>query len=86
MPDFVHVLADGRIVKSGDKDLALELEEKGYAGRRGGRNAMTPGKCIRCARMPRDASPSSGSDLPAGGVALHNVSSAKTNRGCATVE
>jgi Fe-S cluster assembly ATP-binding protein len=29
-PDFVHVLADGRIVKSGDKTLALELEEKGY--------------------------------------------------------
>ena len=31
VPDFVHVLADGRIVKSGDKSLALELEEKGYA-------------------------------------------------------
>ncbi|MCK9503145.1 MAG: Fe-S cluster assembly ATPase SufC [Porticoccaceae bacterium] len=30
-PDFVHVLAGGRIVKSGGKDLALELEEKGYA-------------------------------------------------------
>jgi Fe-S cluster assembly ATP-binding protein len=30
IPDFVHVLVDGRIVKSGDKDLALELEEKGY--------------------------------------------------------
>ncbi|MEH6527440.1 MAG: Fe-S cluster assembly ATPase SufC [Sneathiella sp.] len=30
VPDFVHVLADGRIVKSGDKSLALELEEKGY--------------------------------------------------------
>lgn len=29
-PDFVHVLAHGQIVKSGDKDLALELEEKGY--------------------------------------------------------
>ncbi len=29
-PDFVHVLVDGRIVKSGTKDLALELEEKGY--------------------------------------------------------
>ena len=29
-PDFVHVLADGRIVKSGDKTLALELDEKGY--------------------------------------------------------
>jgi len=30
VPDFVHVLYDGRIVKSGDKSLALELEEKGY--------------------------------------------------------
>jgi Fe-S cluster assembly ATP-binding protein len=29
-PDFVHVLANGKIVKSGDKTLALELEEKGY--------------------------------------------------------
>ncbi|HSB77947.1 MAG TPA: Fe-S cluster assembly ATPase SufC [Candidatus Methylomirabilis sp.] len=31
VPDFVHVLVDGRIVKSGGKELALELEEKGYA-------------------------------------------------------
>jgi Fe-S cluster assembly ATP-binding protein len=30
VPDFVHVLSQGRIVKSGDKSLALELEEKGY--------------------------------------------------------
>ncbi|MBK7128111.1 MAG: Fe-S cluster assembly ATPase SufC [Crocinitomicaceae bacterium] len=30
VPDFVHVLADGKIVKTGDKTLALELEEKGY--------------------------------------------------------
>jgi Fe-S cluster assembly ATP-binding protein len=30
VPDFVHVLYDGRIVKTGTKDLALELEEKGY--------------------------------------------------------
>lgn len=30
-PDFVHVLADGRIIKSGEKSLALELEEKGYS-------------------------------------------------------
>jgi Fe-S cluster assembly ATP-binding protein len=30
IPDFVHVLMDGRIVKSGRKELALELEEKGY--------------------------------------------------------
>jgi len=31
VPDFVHVLANGRIVRSGDKNLALELEDKGYA-------------------------------------------------------
>ena len=30
VPDYVHVLIDGKIVKSGDKNLALELEEKGY--------------------------------------------------------
>lgn len=30
VPDFVHVLYDGKIVKSGPKELALELEEKGY--------------------------------------------------------
>ena len=30
-PDFVHVLAAGRIVRSGDKSLAVELEEKGYS-------------------------------------------------------
>ena len=30
VPDFVHVLHDGKIVKSGTKELALELEEKGY--------------------------------------------------------
>ena len=32
VPDVVHVLVDGRIVKSGGPELALELEEKGYAG------------------------------------------------------
>jgi len=32
VPDFVHVLVAGRIVRSGGKELALELEEKGYAG------------------------------------------------------
>jgi Fe-S cluster assembly ATP-binding protein len=31
VPDRVHIFADGRIVRSGDKDLAFELEEKGYA-------------------------------------------------------
>jgi Fe-S cluster assembly ATP-binding protein len=32
IPDFVHVLSAGRIIKSGDKSLALELEQDGYAG------------------------------------------------------
>jgi Fe-S cluster assembly ATP-binding protein len=31
VPDFVHVLLDGRIVRSGGKELALELEQKGYS-------------------------------------------------------
>jgi Fe-S cluster assembly ATP-binding protein len=31
VPDFVHVLVDGRIVRSGGKEMALELEEKGYS-------------------------------------------------------
>jgi Fe-S cluster assembly ATP-binding protein len=30
VPDFVHILADGKIVKTGDKDLAIYLEEHGY--------------------------------------------------------
>ena len=30
IPDYVHVLYDGKIVKSGTKELSLELEEKGY--------------------------------------------------------
>ncbi|MEQ9572163.1 MAG: Fe-S cluster assembly ATPase SufC, partial [Nitratireductor sp.] len=32
VPDTVHVLSRGRVVKSGDKGLALELEKNGYAG------------------------------------------------------
>ena len=31
VPDFVHIYADGKIVKTGNKELALELEEKGYS-------------------------------------------------------
>ena len=30
VPDFVHVLVDGKIINSGDRTLAIELEEKGY--------------------------------------------------------
>jgi Fe-S cluster assembly ATP-binding protein len=33
VPDFVHVLVNGKIVKSGGPELALELEAKGYSGR-----------------------------------------------------
>ena len=36
VPDYVHVLANGKIVKSGGKELALELEEKGYSWLEGG--------------------------------------------------
>lgn len=36
-PDFVHVLADGRIVKSGDARLAHEIEDKGYSAYTGGK-------------------------------------------------
>ena len=32
VPDLAHVLSKGRIVRSGGKELALELEERGYAG------------------------------------------------------
>ena len=39
VPDHIHVLAGGRIVRSGGKELALELEEKGYAGFIGEKNA-----------------------------------------------
>ena len=38
-PDFVHVLSNGRIIRSGDKTLALELEEKGYDWLREAANA-----------------------------------------------
>jgi Fe-S cluster assembly ATP-binding protein len=43
VPDFVHVLVDGRIVKSGGKDLALELEEKGYDWLKDGAPAVAAG-------------------------------------------
>ena len=43
VPDFVHVLANGRIVKSGGKELALELEAKGYDWVIGSREAGAAG-------------------------------------------
>jgi Fe-S cluster assembly ATP-binding protein len=39
VPDQVHVLSDGRVVKSGDKNLALELERRGYDWLRAGNAA-----------------------------------------------
>ena len=47
VPDFVHVLVDGRIVRSGGKELALELEEKGYALDREARGAAERRACRR---------------------------------------
>ena len=44
VPDVVHVLADGRIVRSGGKELALELEEKGYGW------LEAPGGGLKCAQ------------------------------------
>jgi Fe-S cluster assembly ATP-binding protein len=42
IPDKVHVLVEGRIVKSGGKDLALELEEKGYGWTAGELDSRQP--------------------------------------------
>ena len=53
VPDMVHVLVDGRIVKSGGKELALELEEKGYAagsGRAAGNRLSERGRPHESAR------------------------------------
>src|SRR5467141_490436 len=44
IPDFVHVLIDGRIVKSGGKELALELEEKGYGWIEGEAQPVAPAR------------------------------------------
>jgi len=42
VPDFVHVLLDGRIVRSGGPELALELEDKGYGSMEGETQHATP--------------------------------------------
>ena len=42
VPDFVHVLVDGRIVRSGGPALALELEEKGYSWTEAGARQTVP--------------------------------------------
>jgi len=49
VPDYVHVLVDGRIVKSGDKNLALELEEKGYSWLENATSSSPPpGRTVPC--------------------------------------
>ena len=47
IPDFVHVLSEGRIVRSGGKDLAHELEEKGYAWLESSAQPVKSGASIR---------------------------------------
>jgi Fe-S cluster assembly ATP-binding protein len=47
VPDFVHVLSEGRIVRSGGKDLALELEERGYAWLEQGTEPVRSGVSVR---------------------------------------
>jgi Fe-S cluster assembly ATP-binding protein len=63
VPDYVHVLADGRVVKSGGKELALELEEKGYDWLQGGSNGDARGSLpgvAAAAQAAADAIPPSG--------------------------
>src|SRR5437870_3544948 len=52
VPDFVHVLVEGRIVKSGGKELALELDAKGYVWLEGEAGAGAPGDAQRQRRGP----------------------------------
>ena len=49
VPDFVHVLVNGRIVKSGGPELALELEEKGYSWAEPGGSELSA-KRLACGR------------------------------------
>ena len=69
VPDFVHVLADGRIVRSGGKELALELEEKGYAWlEAGGERSRARDRIARAhyrARLRCASRRGSGDDEPA---------------------
>jgi Fe-S cluster assembly ATP-binding protein len=63
VPDYVHVLADGRVVKSGGKELALELEEKGYDWLQGDSNDDARGSLpgvAAAAQAAADAIPPSG--------------------------
>jgi Fe-S cluster assembly ATP-binding protein len=55
-PDFVHVLAEGRIVKSGGKELALQLEEEGYGPilREAGLSIDAPDEALHVPQSPAD--------------------------------
>jgi Fe-S cluster assembly ATP-binding protein len=55
-PDHVHVLAQGRIVKSGGKELALELEEDGYAPilRAAGLSVDAPDEALLVPQAPEE--------------------------------
>ncbi len=55
VPDFVHVLSDGRIVKSGGKELALELEAKGYGWLEAATPRSAPGMSIHALTQTRVA-------------------------------
>jgi Fe-S cluster assembly ATP-binding protein len=63
VPDYVHVLSDGRVVKSGGKELALELEDKGYDWLQGGGSDDARGSLAgvaAAAQAVADAIPPSG--------------------------
>jgi Fe-S cluster assembly ATP-binding protein len=55
VPDYVHVIADGRVVKSGGKELALELEEKGYDWLEGGSSEDARGSLPGVAAAAQEA-------------------------------
>ena len=58
-PDVVHVLADGQIVTSGGKELALRLEEQGYGPilRENGMEVNLPDEALRFPSSPRRPAP-----------------------------
>ena len=60
VPDFVHVLIDGRIVRSGGKELALELEEKGYGWLEGAASGAPPVSASTAAQRSTGFAPASG--------------------------
>ena len=89
IPDYVHVLGDGRIVRSGDKSLALELERRGYTWiERGGRSGGPPwerrhaSRCSERQPLPRAVQRVS---APNGGRARVAETAARTRHGAVPV-